>query len=575
MWSAGREEREGLSDDPFELFRTVNAELTGPGGAFALQNRDDPHRRQFAGTLRNFCAVMDRARANYADRVYLTYRDENRTYGEVIDQADRLAAVLGHRRGIEKGDRVGIAMRNRMEWFVVFLALQRLGAIATLLNSRGVAAELAGTAAQVGCKLIFADDERGELLAKAASCPVLGLADLEALVADKDAPPHPGFPDLDPDDPSHIIFTSGTTGRPKAATLTHRNLCAVVREMELRGEAGLTMAAMQAGQPVEVLRAAMPPPQPVLLISPLYHISGIVGMASSLTTGSRLILMRRWDPVEALDIIEANGCGMLSGPSMIFADLLALPDAGHRMRSMRSCAIAGQATPVKLGAELREQVAGMMVASCWGQTECTGAATTATGAMFAARPDTVGVAIDTIDLKVVDEHGDELPCGQVGELLMRGSTVMQGYWGDDAANAAAFRDGWLCTGDLGWIDEDGLIFIADRVKDMVISAGVNIYCAEVERVLSMMEHQHEVALFGVPDERLGERTIAAVVPRQGAEALIDEAAVKAHVRAHLADYKVPAEVRFDLGPLPRNDIGKVDKARLAQRYFELAPANVS
>lgn len=557
-----------MADDPFELFRAVNAELTGPGGAFELRNRDDPHRRYFAGTLRNLCEVMDRARDRFADRVFLTYREDSRTFGEVLDNSDLLAAALYHRHGVMKGDRVGLAMRNRIEWFIAFFALQRLGAIATLLNSRGAAVELASTAQQVGCKLVIADEERGELLAEAASCPVLSLADMTGLIAETDAPPHPGFPNIEPDDPSHIIFTSGTTGRPKAATLTHRNLCAVVREIELRTEAGLVMAARQMGQPVETLRAAMPPPAPTLLVSPLFHISGIVPTVSSLSSGSAMILMRRWNAEVALDLIEANGCASLGGPSMIFADLLALPNAAHRMRSMRSAGIAGQATPERLGNELRKQVAGMMVGSCWGQTECTGAATTATGAMFAARPDTVGVAIETIDLKVVDEAGNELPRGEVGELVMRGSSVMQGYWDDDEANAKAFRDGWLCTGDLGRIDEQGLIFIVDRVKDMVISAGVNIYCAEVERVLSMMEHQHEVALFGVPDERLGERTIAAVVAREGAEALIDEAAVRAHVRAHLADYKVPAEVRFDLGPLPRNVTGKVDKARLAERYFE-------
>ncbi len=177
--------------------------------------------------------------------------------------------------------------------------------------------------------------------------------------------------------------------------------------------------------------------------------------------------------------------------------------------------------------------------------------------------------------RVADARGNEVPRGEVGELLVRGPTVMRGYWDDPIANADAMRDGWLHTGDLGWIGAGGLIYVADRAKDMVISAGNNIYCAEVERVLSMLHDQHEVALFGVPDARLGERAIAAVTMKDEAKGALDEAAVKAHVRAHLADYKVPAEVRFDLGPFHRNDLGKINKAQLAVRYSELAAASAA
>lgn len=562
-----------MADDPLAAFRAATAQLTGAGGPFAMLDGDDPHRRRFAGTCPDLPAFMDRTRRLFGDRVFLSFDEDHRTFEDVFAAAGRLAAGLVRDHGVQPGDRVGLAMRNRIEWFIAFFAVMRIGAIATLMNSRSVGEELALSAQQVSCRVILADEERAALLRGLAPCPVVELAEQAELIAGSDEAALVERTDISPDDPVMIIFTSGTTGRPKGATLTHRNLCAIAREMELRAEIGLRHAASQAGQDVEVLRAAMPGPAPALLITPLFHISGIVGMISALLSGGRIILMRRWDPVEALDLIDANGVGNLSGPSLVFADLLALPDAARRMRTLKNSAIAGQATPQRLGAQLRDSMPGMAVTSCWGQTELTGAATTANGPIFAAHPGSVGIALETLAIRIVDEAGNVLGPNEVGELQARGSTVMHGYWDDAEATAKAFAEGgWLRSGDLGYIDEQGLIYIADRVKDMVISGGMNIYCAEVERVLSMLEQQHEVALFGVPDERIGERGIAAVVLRPDAAGSLDETAVREHVRAHLAAYKVPMEVRFDLGPLPRNGLGKIDKAALRQLYLERSPA---
>ena len=560
-----------MAEDPLAEYREVTADLTGRGGPFALQFTDDPRKREFAGTPESLVAVLLEARRRYADQRFLSNEDDHRSFEEIFSAADHVAANLRDMHQIRAGDRVGLAMRNRIEWFIAFFAIQRLGAIATLLNSRGAAEELASTAEQVGCSVVIADDARSERLRDCAACAVIDLVDLEALSSGGNLETLADVPAPDSDDPSLIIFTSGTTGKPKGATLTHRNLCSVIRDLQLRIETMMQLIARQFGQDVEDIRPVMPPPPPTLLITPLFHISGIVSMLSSFFTGSRIILMRRWDAEQALDLIEANGVGALSGPSLVFSDLLELPDAVQRMKSLRQSAIAGQATPARLGAQLRDGLPGMGVTSSWGQTELTGAATTATAALFAAHPGSVGLRVETLDIKVIDGDGNSLPAGEVGELCVRGPSVMKGYWGDDQANEAGFKDGWLCSGDLGWIDGDGLIYIADRAKDMVISAGQNIYCAEVERVLSMLEEQQEVALFGVADERLGERTIAAVVLRGDAASSLSEEDVREHVRKHLADYKVPTEVRFDLGPFPRNDLGKIDKTKLSQRFHEGQP----
>lgn len=311
----------------------VNVGLIAPGAPFEMLDAEFPARRRFAGTLPNVCALGARARAKFGPQPFAELEGQMLTFEEVFAGADRVAAWLMREHRIGKGDRVGIAMRNLPEWFIAYFAVARLGAIATLLNSRGAPEELCLTARQVGCSLVFADEQRARAMRGQLECPVIALEDFARIAADATMPVLPAdHPEPEPDDPLIIIFTSGTTGRPKGATLTHRNICSVARDMEMRAEAGLIQAAEQIGMEVEALRAAAPPPAPTLLISPMFHISGIVGMLLSLHVGSVNILMRRWDAAKGLDIIDERGVASLSGPSLVFSDLLALPDAPHRMR---------------------------------------------------------------------------------------------------------------------------------------------------------------------------------------------------------------------------------------------------
>ncbi|MDG2002433.1 MAG: class I adenylate-forming enzyme family protein [Novosphingobium sp.] len=553
--------------EPLDLFRKVTAELTDPGAPFEIQNRDVPEKRLFAGTPPNFNTLMTRARSQFGSRDFLHYQGRRMSFEDIFVQSDSFAAALTTRYGIVAGDRVGIAMRNRPEWFVAYLAIARLGAIGVMLNSRGASEEIAWAADHVGSKLVIADDERAAGLADEMNCPALDEAGFAALIENADIADLPDMPDPDLNDPAIILFTSGTTGRPKGAIMMQRNLCTMAREMELRGELGLATNAQRYGMKVEDMRA-MVPPMSMLLIFPMFHISGITIMCSALISGGLITLMRRWDPEEAVELIEVNQVGAISAPSMVYIDLLALPNAQKRLVSLRSTSIGGQATPEALAVRIRETIPGAGLVGSWGQTETTGAATGVPAEVFAVHPGTVGQPSSILDLRVVDADGKVLAPHEVGEFEARGPIVMKGYWNDEQATADAFRNGWLRTGDLGWYDEKGLFYIADRAKDMVISAGENIYCAEVERVLSMIEDQSEVALFGVADDRLGERAIAAVVMHDGAGRIPDPNGVCDHVRSHLADYKVPSEIRFDLGPLPRNAVGKVDKLALAHRYHE-------
>ena len=554
-------------EDAIEQCRSAVAELTGPGGRFEIAGSDDPAKRGYAGTPRNLNLFLEGTRKSHQDNDFLEFSGKRVTFGEVFDQADKLAAGLHARHGVGKGDVIGLAMHNCLEWFVGFFAIIRTGAVAALLNSRGSGEEMADAVRRSDCRLILADERRAGELAGLTLCPALDLAALHALMQADPQAQLPPMPDPEPDDPALIQFTSGTTGRAKGATMTHRNMCQVAREGDFRRDLAMTIIARQIGQPIDMLRQAAGVPAS-LLVFPMFHISGITMVLMALSSGGLMAVMQRWNPAEALDIIEANRVSALSGPSLIFADLLALPSAAERLRSVRSFAVGGQATPVNLAHRLTGTVPGSGMAGGWGQTECSGPVTFGTAAIYAMFPGTVGLTATLAEIRVVDAQGRVLQAPEIGELEVRGPMVMKGYWNDPQATAAAFRDGWLRTGDMGHFGADGMVYIADRAKDMVISAGENIYCAEVERVLSMLDGQAEVALFGVPDDRLGERAVAAVVWREDALDPIGQDEVIAHVRAHLADYKAPSQVRFELGPLPRNGLGKVDKARLIAHYSE-------
>jgi long-chain acyl-CoA synthetase len=552
-----------MSREALKMYREVVAVLTAPDGPFCISQPESARTRAFAQTDTNLIDFFDRIVATFPDRDMLQYEGARWTYRSIMAGAEGLGAALRARYDIRPGDRVGIAMHNCPNWFVGFLAVTRIGAVAALLNSRGAPDEIAAAAERVDCRIVLCDDRCAERLHDITEIPLLNHDAMLALVAE-------GGPDTTPvrtdtDDAVVILFTSGTTGRPKGATLTQRNICSMVRTLDYLGTVGQTMAARRAGMEFEQLRSLMPPPS-VLLIFPLFHISGLVTFITAASGGGLATILRRWDPAVALDLIEANRVAHLSGPSMIMADLLDQPGASERLKSVRGVVIGGQASPIALTDRIRSTLPGASQGAGWGMTEVTGSISSASGPVFDAYPGSVGLVLPLADVRICDPQGAEVSLGQVGEMQIRGATVMKGYWDDPVANAQAFEGEWLRTGDMGRFDEDGMLYLVDRAKDMVISAGENIYCAEVERVLGMVEHHAEVALFGVPDDRLGERAVAAVVIRQEANLAPDAEAVRQHARQHLADYKVPSEILFDLGPLPRNVLGKVDKAELAKRY---------
>jgi long-chain acyl-CoA synthetase len=540
----------------------ILAELTAPGMPYEIVPRG-PWRvfRQAPSDLNRMIAAARR----HGERIAVVdWRDDGTerrlSYDALFAAADRLAARLGDRRG----QRVAICMRNRAEWMIAFLAVVRSGAVAALCNSRAAPEALLAMIDEVGPALVLAD--------KAAIPGYHGpWADLRA---DPDALPQ-GAPLADPaaapDDPAAILFTSGTTGAPRGVVLTHRNLITGLMTVQMSGLMVLHGIARAQGIPVETILAHLPQ-QATLLVYPLFHISGLgSGFLSPLIAGTKVVIMRRWDAAEALRLIGRESVTMLTGVPTMLWDLLRAREAdpaGPGLDALRNIASGGQALPVNLLDAVHAACPQAMMGTGYGMTECAGALAQAVGADFLRKRASAGRVLPLAEVRVVAPDGTVLPPGASGEIQVRGPFVMAGYWNRPEATRDAFSDGWLRTGDVGYIDDEHYIFIVDRVKDMVICGGENIYCAEVERVLGEQPGVVECAAFGLPDARLGERLVA-VARGEG----LDPAALIEAVAQILARYKAPTELIITDTPLPRNVLGKADKTALRAAWPQRVGGN--
>ncbi len=531
--------------------------LTAPGQPFAMAEQDG--RKHFTALPPDVNLLIEAAR-RHGDATFIVEGDQRYSYADVFARRDALVPLLG----IAPGDRVVISMRNRVEWVIACLAVWRAGGVPALANSRGSPAEHAAAVAEVSPALVIADAERADLLMAAGhGGPMLLASDFPPPAAHALPPPVP----CRADDPAVILFTSGTTGRSKGAVLTQRNLITGIMAMQLSGLMILHDKAAQLGISPEQIIAAMPQAA-VLVVFPLFHISGLgAAFLSPMFSGSKLVIMRRWDPEEALRLIEAEKVTQFTAvPTMLWDVLNRAHVAAADLSSLRSVSSGGQALPINLLEAIRKACPQAVMGTGYGMTETSGSLSMAIGEDFIRKRASAGRVLPLVEMQIVGEDGQPLPRGQAGEIVVRGDMVMQGYHGRLEETAAVLSpDGWLKTGDIGLIDEEDYVFIVDRKKDMVISGGENIYCAEVERVINEMPEVSECAAFGIPDERLGELLVAIVV----ADGL-DGATIIARVADALARYKAPGQVIFSDNPLPRNAVGKIDKVQLRDRWSALA-----
>jgi long-chain acyl-CoA synthetase len=563
-----------VTADPIPSTRAaLVARFTAPGAPFELVEREvrGIPMRVYSGGPQTLREVLIGSAA-FGERTFLVYRDERWTFAEHLRLAAGMARRFVGEYGLVKGDRVAVSMRNFPEWAPIFYAAQAVGLVVVPLNAWWTAPELHYALADSGARLVVADAERSALIAplraelgdvplievRGGDTPTPGARPWADLLAALD--PDATLPDADvsPDDDATILYTSGTTGRPKGAVGTHRNHCTNVRNTVLGGAVAAALA--NGGEPPAPDPAA---PQPGTLCTfPLFHIAGITSICYTPAVGAKLVTQYRWDRAEARELIRREGLTGVSGVPTVMRqlveDLSADPGAAG---SLAGISMGGTPVPPDLIGRIDAGLARLVApANGYGLTETTSAVVSNSGADYLAHPDSVGRCAPGADIRVVDPATTEDAAeGEVGELWFRGPNVVRGYWNNPEASAAAFTDGWFHTGDLGRV-EDGWVYVVDRMKDVVIRGGENIYCAEVEAALFEHPAIADVAIVGVPHESLGEEAVAVVQLRPGATASGDD--LRAHVRGRLASFKVPAHVVFRADPLPRTPSGKVLKRDL-------------
>ncbi len=553
----------------------ARAELTGPGGAFEIEVVD-----VLGQKLRNFKNAPPSIREfwlstqAFADRPYLVYGDETLTYAAAHAQAAAVAAWL-FAQGVKPGDRIAVAMRNFPEWMLIYWGAVSVGITVVGMNAWWTTDEMTYALSDSAPKVLFLDEERlARVKAKpeiAAGITLVGVrlgAPQAGVIPFADVIAHGGaLPDVtvDPDSDACIFYTSGTTGYPKGAQLTHRGCVANLFNMLYAGAS--TARAMQLATGLEPPAEA---PIPVTLITtPLFHVTANnCGAYATTAAGGKLVLMYRWDAGEALKLIARERVSSMSGVPVMARELINHPDfATTDTSSLTALAGGGAQVPPDLVLKIEDRVATARPSTGYGMTETCGIITSVSGDFFVDKPDTAGPSMPNFEAKCVDDDGNTVAPGEVGELWVRGSSVIKGYINRPEATAASITDGWLHTGDVARIDENGFIFIVDRKKDMVLRGGENVYCAEVEATVYRHTAVAECCAFGVPDERLGEEVGIAVVLKPG-EALTD-VALRDHCAALVAKHKVPRYVWFLDEPLPRNASGKFLKRELRDR---LSPA---
>ncbi|MDB5677741.1 class I adenylate-forming enzyme family protein [Sphingomonas bacterium] len=547
-------------------------ELTAPGSKFEMATvtiRGVPT-RVWKNAPNDLGQLLDLSRT-HGERIFTILDDERVDYEASYRATATLARALKG-MGVGKGDRVAFAMRNLPEWPVIFFAITTLGAIAVPLNAWWTGAELEYGINDSGAKVLIVDAERHErirdhlaamkgvahLIVARSREPIEGTTALEDIIgtsktwADLPDIDRPRV-DIDSDDDATIFYTSGTTGNPKGALGTHRNLMTNI----MSGGYSSARSFLRRGEPIPD-----PTPRVGLTVIPLFHVTACsASLMGTLASGGTLIFMRKWEPVQAMEIIEREGVHITGGVPTIAWQLIEHPDRHkYDLSSIEAIAYGGAPSAPELVKKIFEEF-GALPGNGWGMTETMATVTHHGGEDYLNRPTSAGPPVATADLEIRADNGvTVLPPGEVGELWARGPMIVKGYWNKPEASAETFVDGWVRTGDLARLDDEGFVYIVDRAKDMVIRGGENIYSSEVENVLYAHPAVTDCAVIGLPHRTLGEEPAAVVHLAPGETA--SEAELQAWVRERIAAFKTPVAIRFVHETLPRNANGKIMKKDL-------------
>jgi long-chain acyl-CoA synthetase len=560
---------------PVMSLADAHAVMTAPGTQFEIEEKlirgvKLKVWKNAPATLRDIF-IAGRA---HGDKTFLVYEDDRATF----EGFSRAALAVAHaliRDGVKKGDRVAIAMRNLPEWPAAFFGAALTGAIVTPLNAWGKGGELEYALNDSGAKVAIVDGERLDRLAEhLVNCKAL---ERVYVTRDDRVPPDPrvhrfeditgavnawgDLPDLplpdvaiDADDDATIFYTSGTTGAQKGALGTQR--CT-----------GTTLfAGLFSGQR-SFVRKGEPIPDPAarvlqratLVAIPFFHTTGCQAtLAGALYNGGKLVTLHHWDVEQAMGLIAREKITAAGGVPTIAWQILEHPNREqYDLSSIEGIAYGGAPASAELVRRIKQVFPSASPGSGWGMTETSATFTHHAGEDYVRKPDSAGPSIPVGELRIVGEQGETLPSGQVGELWARGPHVVKCYWNKPEVTAETFVDGWVKTGDLGYLDDEGFLYIVDRKKDMLIRGGENIYCTEVEAVLYEHPAVMDASVVGLPHKQLGEEPAAAVTLKVGSDASEDE--LRAFVRERLASFKVPVRVLILRETLPRNANGKILK----------------
>ncbi len=568
-------------------------QMTQPGSMFEMTSAsvNGVELRVWKNAPRTLRDVLLGTR-RHADRDFLVYEDERITYAEHFAMAATFAKRLKE-AGVQPGDRVAIAMRNLPEWVIAFWSTMALGAIVVPLNAWWTTDELVYGLTDSGSTVAVVDlerfgrlkgrlDELGELRTMVVASEDRGvpieLPEQHGAVSVRSffdflgaVDPDEDLPDatIEPDDDATIFYTSGTTGRPKGAVGSHRNAATNLMNLFFFS----TRTTLRLGKD----KSSSPSgPNAYLLSVPLFHATGCQAiLVVNTAAAGKIVIMHHFDPERTLELIERERITIFGGvPTMVMQVLDSPSFAKHDLSSVRSISYGGAPAPADLVRRIRDAFPVGQPGNGYGMTETTAASAMITGADYVAHPDSVGPITPVGEAAIVPEgfEGDEPPEDRatgpdvIGELWIKGPQVVRGYWNNPEATAATFTKGWVHTGDIGRIDDEGLIYVVDRSKDVIIRGGENIYSIEIEAALFDHPAIADCAVIGVPHPTLGEEVGAVVVLRTGASVSAEELA--RHVGQRLAAYNVPSHFYFRDEPLPRNPAGKVLKRALRDEVLD-------
>jgi long-chain acyl-CoA synthetase len=554
--------------------REVWQELTAPGAPFEIRTVDvrGVPINTYVNAPNSLRDVW-LASAAHGDREYLVFQDTRITYAEAHRQVASVANWL-RAHGVNHGDRVAIAMRNYPEWMLAYWATMSIGATVVGVNAWWVGPELVYGLNDSTPKVLIGDQERLEralehrdeippMIMVGVRLPVVpdGIVPWSELTACGGTLPDTT---IDPDSDACIFYTSGTTGHPKGAQQTHRGCVSNIMNMAFWGTC-VTLVGQRNGTIPTPPPGAQPPPSAPLVTTPLFHVTANNCIAHAATVnGGKLVFMYKWDPLEALKLIDREKCTALTGVPVMSRELISHPDfAKYDTSTLLTVGGGGAQLQPDLVGKIDQTVKNARPNTGYGMTETCGIITSISGDFFVDKPASCGPAMPSFETRLVDAEGRDVPPGGVGELWVRGAPVIRGYLNRPEATAETITDGWLHTGDIARIDEDGFIYIVDRAKDMVLRGGENVYCAEVESAIFEHGAVAEATVFGVPDDRLGEEVGAAVYLKPDDSITAD--ALRAHLRERISGHKVPRYIWFVSEPLPRNANGKFLKRELRAR----------